>query len=141
MNIRPRGFRPTIPGPDNEISGPGSFMNIRSRDWIRPHDVISWILFQKNFKNIIQNLEECLPYVYVYATSSCDKNLHFTTIIFVNTALSYLTLQRINACIITLDPIYSSYQCAIIQWSVSRILPTFKVNLSETNSPVSGAWD
>ena len=45
----------------------------------------------KNFKNIIQNLEECLPYVYVYATSSCDKNLHFTTIIFVNTALSYLT--------------------------------------------------
>ena len=28
-----------------------------------------------------------------YATSSCDKNLHFTTIIFVNTALSYLTLH------------------------------------------------
>ena len=65
--------------------------NIRSRDWIRPHDVISWtVLIFFGYSHIKkQQCEFLLP----YATSSGYKNLHFTIIIFVRTALSYLMLH------------------------------------------------
>ena len=45
-----------------KIPGPGNIMNLVTGYAL----TMSYLgLFQKNFKNIIQKLEECLPYVYV----------------------------------------------------------------------------